>query len=146
MRASKSGWRASRIANQPTPPLRRLPESEFRQTWDSTADGRPVKARDAPGFASMMTLLSDTTTNTMVPVPTLVMFAIPHVPDRWMDDSKAATQCFGKIDVVAERQAAAIPKDVPNARVVRLRGMHYLFLSNTADVRREIRAFTARRN
>ena len=92
----------------------------------------------------MMTLLTDTTTQTTVRVPTLVMFAIPHVHDRWMDDSTAATPCFGKIDEVAKRQAAAIQKSVPDARVVRLRGMHYLFLSNTADVLREIRAFTAR--
>jgi hypothetical protein len=28
-----------------------MPESEFRQTWDSTADGRPVKPGNASGFA-----------------------------------------------------------------------------------------------
>src|SRR5947209_15502410 len=27
----------------------RIPEAEFRQTWDSTSEGRPRKARDFPG-------------------------------------------------------------------------------------------------
>jgi len=122
------------------------PESEFRQTWDSTADGRPTKARDAPGIANMMTLLTDTTWQPVIRVPSLVIFAIPHVHEPWMDarDREAATEYFAKADDVAERQAKSIEKAAPNARVIRLRGMHYLYLSNTSAVIREIRAFTAR--
>jgi hypothetical protein len=32
-------------------------QSEFRQTWESTLDGRPVRARDFPGLQILMTLL-----------------------------------------------------------------------------------------
>jgi pimeloyl-ACP methyl ester carboxylesterase len=122
-----------------------MPESEFRQTWDSTPDGRPVKPRDAPGFAGMMTMLADTVVAAAVPVPALVMFAIPKVHDPWMDarDRKAATEYYATIDELAARQADAIQKNQPNSRVSRLRGMHYLFLSNAADVLRAIRAFSA---
>ena len=44
-----------------------------------------------------------------------------------------------------ERQTKSIEDGVPGARVVRLPGAHhYLFLSNEADVLREMRAFLGR--
>ena len=46
--------------------------------------------------------------------------------------------------VLVERQAKAFESGVPSARVVRLPGAHhYVFLSNEADVLREMRAFVA---
>jgi hypothetical protein len=46
--------------------------------------------------------------------------------------------------VLIEKQIKAIHDNVPGARIVRLAGAHhYVFLSNEADVLREIRAFTA---
>jgi hypothetical protein len=43
-----------------------------------------------------------------------------------------------------ERQAAAIRDGVPTARVVKFTtANHYVFLSNEADVLREMRAFAA---
>jgi non-heme chloroperoxidase len=44
-----------------------------------------------------------------------------------------------------ERQTKSIEDGVPSARVVRLPGAHhYLFLSNEAEVLREMRAFLGR--
>jgi pimeloyl-ACP methyl ester carboxylesterase len=43
-----------------------------------------------------------------------------------------------------ERQAEAIREGLPSARVVKFtRANHYVFLSNEADVLREMRAFLA---
>jgi hypothetical protein len=56
---------------------------------------------------------------------------------------KAADAYFTTVDALAEKQAKAFEDSVPTARVVRLRGMHYVFLSNERDVLREMRAFLA---
>ena len=65
---------------------------------------------------------------TEIRVPVLAIFAVPH--DR-VDD-----QAF------TEAQANAFEKGVPTARVVRLpHATHAIWVSNAADVLREIRAF-----
>ncbi|MBI1872756.1 MAG: alpha/beta hydrolase [Acidobacteria bacterium] len=127
----------------------RVPEAEFRQTWDSTPGGRPVKVRDSPGSSAFMTLMTAAKKYTSIPVPTLAIFGIPHVPEAWMTRSadpavrKAAGAYFTMIDALAEKQAKAFEDGMPTGRVVRLRAMHYVFLSNEGDVLREMRAFLA---
>jgi pimeloyl-ACP methyl ester carboxylesterase len=124
-----------------------LPQSEFHQTWDSRPDGRPLKAREFPGSESFMAIMNSPKKYTKIPVPTLVIFAIPHAQEAWMLKSpdpavrSAANAYFAKVDVIAERQAQAIEGAIPNARVIRLRGMHYIFVSNESDVLREMRVF-----
>jgi hypothetical protein len=54
---------------------------------------------------------------------------------------EASNAYFIAIDASTEKQAMALETGVPTARVVRLRGAHYLVLSNQADTLREIRAF-----
>jgi non-heme chloroperoxidase len=82
-----------------------------------------------------------------IPAPGLVIFAIPHVQVAWMTQSEdpavrtAAKAYFTKVDVIAEKQAKAFEEGVTSARVIRLRGMHYIFVSNESDVLREMRAF-----
>ena len=125
----------------------RRPEAEFRQTWESTSEGRPARARDFPGSSAFMTIMTGTKRYTDIPVPALVIFAIPHVRETWMTQSsdpavrKAADAYFTTVDALAAKQAKAIEKGVPTARVVRLRGSHYVFLSNEREVLREMRAF-----
>lgn len=76
-------------------------------------------------------------------MPALVIFAI------WMDKSadpavrKAAEAYFTRIDALVEKQAQAWERSVSTARVIRLRGARYIFLSNESDVLREIRVFLA---
>jgi hypothetical protein len=48
---------------------------------------------------------------------------------------------FTTIDALTEKQAKAFEAGVRPARVIRLRGAHYIFLSNEPDVLREMRAF-----
>jgi hypothetical protein len=56
---------------------------------------------------------------------------------------QAAKVYFAATDALAERQAKAFEDAVPAARVVRLRGMHYIYLSNEPDVLGEICTFLA---
>jgi non-heme chloroperoxidase len=125
----------------------RMPEAEFRQTWDSTSDGRPGKARDSPGSQAFMTIMMGTKKYTGIPVPALVIFAIPQVQETWINNSRdpavreAARAYFTTLDALKEKQAKAFEGGVPTARVIRLRGAHYIFLSNEPDVLREMRVF-----
>ncbi|PWU12459.1 MAG: hypothetical protein C5B51_00590 [Terriglobia bacterium] len=125
----------------------RMPESEFHETWNSTSEGRVIKQRDFPGSQSFMTIMTSARKYTNLQVPALAIFAIPHVPETWMTRSTdtairvAADAYFAKLDVLAEKQAKAFQDGVPGARVIRVKGMHYIFLSNESGVLREIRSF-----
>ena len=127
----------------------RTPEAEFRQTWDSTSDGRPAKPRDFPGSQVFMAIMTGGKRYSDIWAPALVIFAIPHVPDEWASESadpavrEAARSHFTALDVLAGKQAKTVKAGMPTARVIKLRGSHYIFLSNEADVLREIRAFIA---
>jgi pimeloyl-ACP methyl ester carboxylesterase len=127
----------------------RMPEEEFRQTWDSTSDGRPEKSRDFPGSSALMMMMTAAKRYTDIPVPALVIFLIPHVQETWMTKSsdpavrKEAEAYFTTLDALAEKQAKAFEAGVPMARVIRLRGMHYIFLSNESEVLHEMRTFLA---
>ena len=124
-----------------------LPVSEFHQTWESTPDGRPDKPCDFPGSQSFMTIMTNTSKYAQIPVPVLVIFAIPHVREAWMTKSadsgvrKDADTYFAKLDTLAEKQAKAFEDGVPGAHVIRLKGMHYVYVSNESDVLREMRSF-----
>jgi hypothetical protein len=86
---------------------------------------------------------------TRIPVPALVMFALPHVPENWIDKSadpttrEAAKIYYAAIDAATERQAKALEEGVPTARVVRVRSAHYIFLANQSETLLETRAFLA---
>jgi len=125
----------------------RMPEAEFRQIWDADGAGRPQQPREAPGSQLFAALMSSPAPFTRIPVPALVVFANPHVPERWIGRSadprvrQAAQAYFAAIDASTKRQANALEAAVPTARVVRLRASHYVFLSNEHETLREMRAF-----
>lgn len=85
---------------------------------------------------------------THIPVPSLVIFAIPHDQGSWVNNStdpavrEAAKAYSAALDALTEKQAKEFETGAPTARVIRLRGAHhYVFLSNEADVLSEMRAF-----
>jgi non-heme chloroperoxidase len=124
------------------------PEGELRQRWSSSPEGRVTKERDFPGYA---TILSGMKKYTAIPVPVLAIFAIPHSQGKWVDSStdpkvrEAAKAYSAALTPLTESQGRAFENGVPTARVVRLPGAHhYVYLSNEADVLREMRAFLAR--
>jgi pimeloyl-ACP methyl ester carboxylesterase len=127
----------------------RIPEGEWRQTWDSTVDGRVAKARNFPGSKLFKTIMGDVKKFGDLPVPALVIFALPHVAEAFINNStdpsarEVASAYFRAVDSATEKQATAFQGGVPSARVIRLRGHHYIFISNEADVLREMRAFLA---
>jgi len=121
------------------------PEAELRQQWETASDGRLGKQRDFPGYATLMAGMKKFTD---IPVPALAVFGIPHGQGSWVDNStdpkvsEAAKAYSAALTALTERQAKAFENGVPTARVVRLRGAHhYVYLSNEAEVLREMRSF-----
>ena len=121
------------------------PEGELRQRFTTTPDGRVGKERDFPGDAMMLEGMKKYAD---IPVPALVIFAIPHSLAKWVNDStdpkvREAAKAFSAADLVlTTRQAKAFEDGVPTAHVVRLPGAdHYVYLSNEADVLREMKSF-----
>ena len=125
------------------------PEAELRQQWNSISNGRVGKQHDFPGYSTIMRGMKKYTD---IPVPALVIFGVPHGQGNWIDNSTDAKVCdtakaySAALAALTESQAKAFENAVPTARVVRLRGAHhYVYLSNEADVLREIRSFLAAR-
>jgi non-heme chloroperoxidase len=83
---------------------------------------------------------------TEIKVPILAIFAVPHDMGPAMGTDPAVRAAFEARDEVSTGgQAKAFEKGVPSARVVRLaHANHYVFLSNEADVLREMNAFLGR--
>jgi pimeloyl-ACP methyl ester carboxylesterase len=82
---------------------------------------------------------------TNIRVPVLAIFAVPHDLGPALGSDPAARAAYeARETVTVGAQADAFEKGVPFARVVRLpRANHYVFLSNEADVLREMNAFIA---
>jgi pimeloyl-ACP methyl ester carboxylesterase len=120
------------------------PEAELRQQRNVNPDGRVGRERDFPGYT---TLLAGMKKYDAIPVPALVVFAIPERLGSWVDSSpdpsvrQAAKAYVDALTLLKERQANAIEQAVPTARVVRLPANHYVYLSNEADVLGEMRSF-----
>jgi len=121
------------------------PEGELRQQYSTTPEGRVGKQREFPGDAVMLQGMKKYSN---IPVPALVIFAIPHGQAKWISESTdpkvhEAAKAFSAADLVlTTRQAKAFEDGVPTAHVVRLRGAdHYVYLSNEADVLREMKSF-----
>jgi pimeloyl-ACP methyl ester carboxylesterase len=128
----------------------RFPEAELRAQRESTPDGGVGKQRDLPGTALFMPLLTGAKKYTAIPVPSLVIFANPHSQGIWVDENTnpsvqtAAKTYSTALEAFTERQKKSVENGVPTARVITLRGAnHYVFLSNEAEVLKDIHAFVA---
>ena len=120
------------------------PEAELRQMWEADSSGRPRKMRNFPGAQAFAAIMTSGRAYTRVPVPALVIFALPHVHKSTDPTTREAARIYyAGIDAATQRQAKALEEGVPTARVIRLRGAHYIFLSNEPDVLREMRVFLA---
>ncbi len=90
----------------------------------------------------MQGIMTGTQKYTRIPVPILAIYALPHDPGTAV--SAAMRSQTEANDVKAEAQAKAFEAGVPTARVVRIpRANHYVFVSNEADVLREMETFIA---
>jgi non-heme chloroperoxidase len=119
-----------------------FPEAEFRATEVTLPDGKPGPPRDAPGAA----VSAGVQKYASIRVPALAIFATPHDMGPWMaqvSDPKVQ-ETLEQSDALVARQANAFEEGVAGSRVVRIpHANHYVFLSNEADVLRELRAFIA---
>jgi non-heme chloroperoxidase len=119
------------------------PESELRQKRSATPEGRVGPMRPFPGGRFLTAGMKQ-----YVQIRTPSLFLVSsQSPGRWVEastDPVIKAQIAG-LSAFKDRQAKALEEGLPGARVVRLPGAnHYVFLSNEADVLREMRAFLAR--
>ena len=119
-----------------------FPDGELHQKRSVTPEGRVGPPRPNPGGTS---LLKAMTKFAQIPAPALFLVS-SQSPGVWADtstDPKTKEQ-LAALNGFLERQAEAIREGIPSARVVKFaRANHYVFLSNEADVLREMRAFLA---
>jgi hypothetical protein len=82
-----------------------------------------------------------------IPVPALVIFANPHSQGAWVDantDPAVKAAIDAALTALTARQELAVKEAVPTAHVVELpNANHFVFLSNEADVLREVGGFVA---
>src|SRR5437016_6250737 len=84
---------------------------------------------------------------TDIRVPALAIYAIPHDFGQAFSDPAARAAAEARDLASFGAQAKAFESGMPNARVVRLaRASHFVFISNEADVLRDIRGFLASLN
>jgi pimeloyl-ACP methyl ester carboxylesterase len=128
-----------------------FPEAELRAQRETTSDGGVGKQRDLPGGALFMPLMTGAKKYTAIPVPALVIFANPHSQGVWVDKNAdpsvqtAAKAYSTALEALTQRQEKSVEEGVLTAHVITLpNANHYVFLSNEADVLREMRAFIAR--
>jgi non-heme chloroperoxidase len=125
----------------------RTPEAEIRQTWESDGKAPTGKHRQFPGARVFSTILEGGRKYDRIRVPALAIFALPHMPERWIRESsdptvqKASRAYFATMDALTVKQAAVFEAGVPTARVVRVPDSHYVFISNESVVRHEMRKF-----
>ncbi|HUI78728.1 MAG TPA: hypothetical protein VLY24_12455 [Bryobacteraceae bacterium] len=130
-----------------------FPEAELRQQFESPPDGKVGKPRDLPGGAMLFSVFLHPNKYTHIPVPALVIFANSHSQGAWVDANtdasvRASANAYSAaLSALTGKQEKALADAVPTAHVVTLpNAHHFLFLSNEADVLREIRTFAASLN
>jgi pimeloyl-ACP methyl ester carboxylesterase len=128
----------------------RFPEAELRAQRESTPDGGVGNQRALPGAALFMPLITGAKKYTAIPVPALVIFANPHSQGIWVDENTnplvqtAAKTYSTALEALTERQEKSVENGVPTVHVITLQGAnHYVFLSNEAEVLKDIHAFVA---
>jgi len=121
------------------------PEAELRQTFETKPDGGVAfdKLRVHPGVGIAITTGMQKFTDIRVPI--LAIYAVPHYLGPYANSNSSALETYEANDKVStEAQAKAFEDGIRSARVVRIpRANHLVFLSNEADVLREMRTFLA---
>ena len=118
-----------------------MPEAELRQVFESTPEGHVGKQHPSPLVPQA--IWAGERKYTDIKPPALALFALPHDLGPAARTDPAARAAAEAMDVASTgAQAQAFEAGVPSARVVRIpNANHFLFLSNEADVLREMRAF-----
>lgn len=129
-----------------------FPESELRNDFNSNPGGSVGTYKTAQRIRDAIIAGAQTPDYAHVPVPVLAFITYPpsvedqlkryHIQgDR---ERKAVEDVYAADFDWAKRRMRNLQSGVPRARVIELPGAnHYVFLSNEADVLRELRVFLA---
>ena len=124
-----------------------VPEAEVRNSVDTTPDGK-VRFRTPPWVPQAIIAGVQTPDYTKIRAPALAIYAVPRSASDMSGykDDDASRAVFDEVySLVVRRQTAAMElfrSRVAKGRVIALPGAHhYVFLSNEADVLRELHAF-----
>ena len=117
-----------------------MPEAEIRQAFRSRPDGGVGALRVSSSIGSAIQAGEQKYTDIRVPV--LAIFADPEDDGPYMNSDPAARAASEASDMpIVEGQAKAFER-IASAHVVRLPyANHDVFMSNEADVLREMRTF-----
>jgi len=119
------------------------PEAELRLTFEPKSDGSVSLSRFRyPSHVPSAILLGEQK-YTDISVPVLSIYAVPHGLGPFADYAPTMRAAYEARDIAStEAQAKAFETGVRSAHVVRIpHANHLIFLSNEADVLREMRAF-----
>jgi non-heme chloroperoxidase len=110
-----------------------------------TAPEPPAPAQPPPAMpAATQAIIAGEQKYSDIHVPILAIYAVPHAPfDPSISKDPAKLAAFDASDEASTgAQAKAFESGIPSAKVVRLaHANHYVFVSNEADVLREMNAF-----
>jgi non-heme chloroperoxidase len=119
------------------------PEAELRQKRAVTPEGHGGPPRSFPGGGSVLLKMTK-----YVDIRVPALFLVSSQSSDPLAGSSTDPKIRGQItamNALLERQAKAIQETLPGARVVKLPvANHYVFLSNEADVLREVHGFVSR--
>lgn len=122
-------------------------EKEIAQQQEETKDMPPPPPPAANMPSVGLAIMGGTQRFRTISAPALVIFADPKDFSKWpmlKDNPKARAAMIASNNRNTEQQAVAFERQVPSAHVVRIANAdHYVFLSNEADVLREMDAFIA---
>ncbi|HTE45238.1 MAG TPA: alpha/beta hydrolase [Gemmatimonadaceae bacterium] len=122
-----------------------VPVAELREQFEQLPDGsvgRAIRSPEDTRFVSQA-IVSDLRRYLSVSAPVLAIFAHPQPPENFAS-AAARTAFITRDSTYRAKQAAVVRRAAPYARVVDVPGAsHYVFLTNEADVVREINAFLA---
>lgn len=118
-----------------------MPEAELRQTLQTTPEGHV--GAEIPNKAHEVFLGRQKYTDIRAPV--LAIFAVPHGLGPYANNDPVVLAAFDADNTaLVEPWVKTFEAGVPSAHVVRLpHADHYIFMSNEAEVLREMHAFTA---
>jgi len=107
---------------------------------DGSAKQPPQSTASQPGAAGA--IMAGTHKYKDIKGPILAIFAAPHDPPPQLANNPQMLEQFKAQETTAAEQVAGFEKGLPSAKVVRLPNAdHFVFVSNEADVLREMNAF-----
>jgi pimeloyl-ACP methyl ester carboxylesterase len=127
-----------------------FPEADLRNTFAKNPDGSMGPSTTPRGVQDEIFRGMRKPDYSRLRAPVLAFFAFPapitaqlqRYQPKDAEERDAVEKVYATEVAFAERAISILRDGVPTARVVRLTGAkHHLFLSNEADVLREIRAF-----